>query len=96
MVIHVCSAMEIDSCVVTPLQFVDGSTVLVLAGSIVNIVCGINESNRHLPVPNLIGPECIRFISGIACESCSQVEKTPVGNAVLVCESVVKREDLPF
>ena len=61
-------------------------------------VLGVHSLIRftYFPVPDLISPVGVSLVSGVSSESGAEVEEATVGDAVLVIEPVVEREDLPF
>ena len=92
---HVGRSMQVDACVVRPLQLVDAGAILRVGCSVEDVVTGINQSSCKLPVPHLLRPLRVGVVSRIPCQPRAEVEQASVCNAVLVRKPVIEGEDLP-
>lgn len=94
-VVQIGGTVEVDACVVTPLQRRDHRAILHIGRAIKDIEVIINQPNALLPIPDSLRPRRIRRITRIPCQPGTKIEETPVRNAVFICEPIVELENLP-
>jgi len=93
-VVHVCSAGEVYTSVIGPLDL-GGDYTLGDMGSVVDLVILRHQAIALTPIVRLLRPIRVRLIAGVSCEPRTQMEKQTVGDRVLVVVALVRREDLP-
>lgn len=77
-VVHSCSAEEIDARIIRPLDMVEVSAVPVNASPVVERVVVRHESDGMSPVPNFCCPVSIRLVPCVPGQSGGEVEEASV------------------
>ena len=81
--------------VVSPLDGLDVSAVVLTIGSVKVMVILAHEAYRELPFPSLLGPVGVGVVSEVLVQTGGDVEEASVGNGVFVVVAVVEGKDLP-
>ncbi len=66
-IIHCCSTVKPDSCVIAVLDMIDLSAIQRIVRSIINVIGFIDQADSRHPVIGPLGPIGVRRISSIRC-----------------------------
>ena len=97
-VVHHGSTIEIDACIVAPLQLPNHGAVLSLICTIVKVKAIfpiLDVAHSNCPVPGPLSPFNVRGISSISAQACCDIEEAAIRDGVFIIVSAIEGKDLP-